>query len=325
MKSIATEGISKAFGKSVALEATDLSIKKGEVFFLVGPSGCGKTTLLRIIAGLESADSGRVFFDGEDVTQLSPSKRDVGFVFQSYALWPHMTVRENIEFGLASRNIAQKESSSRIVRISDLLQLSELLERFPHELSGGQQQRVAIARSLVVGPAILLMDEPLSNLDFKLREAIRRELKALHREFGFTLIYVSHDFDDALALADRVAVLSRGKILACGSPLDLYCRPPDLESAKIVGPLEQIPRSLIKVDGNEPFFCRCESLEIKLDITGGFEINDISYRNGRCLGRLKELGGQSTEGFYAPLDDVRTRRIGERVSVSIDRANIISF
>src|SRR4051812_36741975 len=225
MASVRLQQISKLFGQTQALASIDLSIASGEIFFLLGPSGCGKSTLLRIIAGLHEPSGGRVFFDDRDVTSLPTEKRKAVMCFQSYALWPHMTVRENVRFGLNVRHVDKRAQEERINRVLKLVQMDTLADRKPSQLSGGQQQRVALARALAVEPACLLLDEPLSNLDAKLRQEMRGEIRRICKDGGFTTIYVTHDQKEALSIADRIAILNAGRLEQVGTASDVFHRP----------------------------------------------------------------------------------------------------
>jgi iron(III) transport system ATP-binding protein len=225
MTSVRLENLSKHFGDTVALDATNLTIEAGELFFLLGPSGCGKSTLLRLIAGLHEPTTGKIFFNDKDVTGLPTNDRNAVMVFQSYALWPHMTVAENVRFGLEVRKLARREQAGRVKEVLELVHMEQYAKRKPNELSGGQQQRVALARALVVKPDCLLLDEPLSNLDAKLRLDMRSEIRRICRSAGLTAIYVTHDQKEALSIADRMAILNAGKIEQIGKPQDLYLRP----------------------------------------------------------------------------------------------------
>jgi ABC-type sugar transport system ATPase subunit len=225
MAEVSLEGVNKFYGAVQALRDVSLDVADGEFAVFVGPSGCGKSTLLRSIAGLEGIGAGRISIGGRDVTALAPSERDVAMVFQSYALYPHMTVRENMDFGMKINNFSPEERKARIAEAARILQLEEYLERKPAQLSGGQRQRVAIGRAIVKKPKVFLFDEPLSNLDAKLRVQMRVELEALHRELGATMIYVTHDQVEAMTMADKIVVLNGGRIEQVGAPLDLYHRP----------------------------------------------------------------------------------------------------
>ena len=226
MAEIRLEGVTKIFDRTVrAVDGVDLTIADREFMVLLGPSGCGKTTLMRMVAGLEYPEAGRVVIGGRDVTDLPPRKRQIAMVFQSYAVFPHLSVRDNIAFGLTMANVAKPELRRRVERVAELVQLGPFLERYPAQLSGGQRQRVAVARAIVMEPAVLLMDEPLSNLDALLRLTFRAELKKLVAELRTTTIYVTHDQVEALSLGDRIAVMREGRIVQCGSPMEVYDRP----------------------------------------------------------------------------------------------------
>ena len=229
------EGVNLSYGSTHVLKGIDLAIKPGELFAFLGPSGCGKTTLLRLIAGFAQADTGQVRLDGVDVAPLPPWKRDVGLVFQSYALWPHMTVARNVAFGLEERRRPRAEIDRRVTEALALVGLSELADRRPAQLSGGQQQRVALARTIAIEPKVLLLDEPLSNLDAKLRVSVRRELRALQQRLGLTTIFVTHDQEEANTICDRVAVINAGVVQQVGTPMELYERPANLFVAGFLG------------------------------------------------------------------------------------------
>ncbi|MEO8339463.1 MAG: ABC transporter ATP-binding protein [Nitrospirota bacterium] len=239
MAEVCIEHVSKQFGKTKVLPDVSLTIKDGEFFTIVGPSGCGKSTLLQLLAGLDRPTSGRILFDGEDVTDLEPRERDVALVFQSYALYPHMTVRDNLSFPLRvtrrKTGLERSHIESEVQRVAGLLGLEPLLGRWPRELSGGQRQRVALGRALIRQPKLFLLDEPLSNLDAQLRSVMRAELRRLHDRLGTTMIYVTHDQTEAMTLADRVAVLDRGVVQQVGPPQALYDQPSNLFVAKFLG------------------------------------------------------------------------------------------
>jgi multiple sugar transport system ATP-binding protein len=223
---IRLDGVTKIFDKKVrAVDQVDLTINDREFMVLLGPSGCGKTTLMRMIAGLEYPDGGRVLIGERDVTDLPPRRRDIAMVFQSYAVFPHLTVFENIAFGLRMRNIAKAAVAAKVEQAAALVQLEPYLARYPAQLSGGQRQRVAVARAIVMEPAVMLMDEPLSNLDALLRLTFRAELKRLVADIATTTIYVTHDQVEALSLGDRIAVMREGRIVQCGTPMAVYDRP----------------------------------------------------------------------------------------------------
>jgi iron(III) transport system ATP-binding protein len=225
MTTVRLANITKKFGNTVALAGIDLEVAAGELFFLLGPSGCGKSTLLRLIAGLHEPTAGRIFFNERDVTALPTNQRNAVMCFQSYALWPHMSVRENVRFGLSVRGADKTEQSHRVDEVLSLVQMLDLAERKPNQLSGGQQQRVALARALAVKPDCLLLDEPLSNLDAKLRQQMRGDIQRICKTAGFTTIYVTHDQKEALSIADRIAVMNAGRIEQVGTPSEVYHRP----------------------------------------------------------------------------------------------------
>jgi len=222
---IRLENITKEFGDFKALDGIDLEIEEGEFMALLGPSGSGKSTLLYIIAGIYKPTKGRIYFDDGDVTDLPPKDRNVGLVFQNWALYPHMSVFENITFPLELRKVAKGEIRRKVAEVTEMLKIENLLDRYPWQLSGGQQQRVAIARALVKEPDVLLLDEPLSNLDALLRIEVRAELKRLQKKLGITAVYVTHDQAEALAMADRIAVIKDGRLLQVGTPEEIYERP----------------------------------------------------------------------------------------------------
>ncbi|MBO9186760.1 ABC transporter ATP-binding protein [Rhizobium sp. L80/93] len=232
---LSIEGIGKRYGMATALEAIDIGVSRGEFLALLGPSGCGKTTLLRIIAGLLNADGGKIVLDGLYITDLPPWKRDIGLVFQNYALFPHMSVRENVGFGLQMRKIDARAIVPLVDEALDVVRLRDYAERRPSELSGGQQQRVAIARAIAIKPRLLLLDEPLSNLDAVLRNSVRVELRELHERTGLTTIMVTHDQAEALTLADRIAVLSQGSVLQHDTAEVIYEQPQTAFVAAFVG------------------------------------------------------------------------------------------
>lgn len=233
--SVKFEGINLSFGKTHVLKGIDLEIEPGELFAFLGPSGCGKTTLLRLLAGFESAQTGQVIIGDKEVSYLPPWQRNLGMVFQSYALWPHMTIRKNVAFGLEERHVPRSEINKRTDKALELVGLLELAERRPSQLSGGQQQRVALARTIVIEPQVLLLDEPLSNLDAKLRIQMRHELLDLQRKLSITTIFVTHDQEEANTIADRIALMKDGVIQQIGTPVELYDHPVNRFVADFLG------------------------------------------------------------------------------------------
>jgi len=246
---IAVEKVTKRFGALAAASDVTLAIDEGELFTLLGPSGCGKTTLLRLIAGFYTPDEGEVRFDDQRVNEVPPHDRGSGMVFQNYALWPHMTVFDNVAYGLKLRKLAPAEIAQRVHAVLEKVKLAGLDKRYPGQLSGGQQQRVALARALVLNPKILLLDEPLSNLDAKIRIQVRAEIRKLQKELGITTIYVTHDQEEALTLSDRIAVFDKGKLLEVGPPKQLYEYPRTRFVADFIGINNLIEGTVTAVDG----------------------------------------------------------------------------
>jgi len=229
------KNINVSYGKNHVLKNVNIDIREKDFFTFLGPSGCGKTTLLRLIAGFEQSQSGELFIDGKEVSKLNPWERDVGLVFQNYALWPHMTVFKNISFGLEEKKVPKNEINDRVDEVLELVGMQELKHRYPYQLSGGQQQRVALARTIVVRPKVLLLDEPLSNLDAKLRNQMRIELLELHNKLQITTIFVTHDQEEANSISDNIAIFNEGIIQQVGAPIDLYNNPENLFVANFLG------------------------------------------------------------------------------------------
>lgn len=289
MVRIRTENLTKRFGNVIAVDRATLEIKDGEFFTLLGPSGCGKTTFLRCIAGLELPDEGRIYFDDEDVTDVPPHKRDTGMVFQNYALWPHMNVFDNIAYGLKIKGYKKEEIMRRVKEVLKLVKLEGLENRTPHQLSGGQQQRVALARAIVINPRVLLFDEPLSNLDAKLRLEMRAELKKLQRDLGVTTIYVTHDQEEAMSISDRIAIMNKGKIMQIGTPREIYENPKNEFVAKFIG-------------------------------QGTFFKGEVVEEDGYLI---IEIGGYNKRVKARPSDPTNPPRIGDRVLVLIRPENFV--
>jgi putative spermidine/putrescine transport system ATP-binding protein len=235
------EGLSRRYGPVVALDGLDLTVQAGELVALLGPSGCGKTTTLRLLAGLEDADAGQITVAGADITRLPASKRDMGMVFQAYSLFPHMTVRQNVAFGLRLRRVNSAQRDRRAIEMLDLVGLSTQADRYPHQISGGQQQRVALARALAIEPQVLLLDEPLSALDAKVRAQLRDQIRRIQLEVGITTLFVTHDQEEALAIADRVGVMREGRLEQLATPTDVYSRPATSFVAEFVGLTNRLP------------------------------------------------------------------------------------
>ncbi|PZW79194.1 putative spermidine/putrescine transport system ATP-binding protein [Pseudomonas sp. 2848] len=235
MSFVSVQKLQKSYAGSPVFENIDCQIERGEFVTLLGPSGCGKSTLLRCIAGLTPVDSGRILLDGQDIVPLSPQKRGIGMVFQSYALFPNMTVEQNIAFGLRMQKVKADESQARVREVLDLVELGSFATRYPHQLSGGQCQRVALARSLVTRPRLLLLDEPLSALDARIRKHLREQIRAIQRELGLTTIFVTHDQEEALTMSDRIVLMNQGRIVQSGDAETLYTAPVDLFAAGFIG------------------------------------------------------------------------------------------
>lgn len=247
MTAVTFEQVSKEWDSTIALHPTDLSLAAGQFSVLLGPSGCGKTTTLRLISGLETPTAGKISIFGQDVTTVAPSQRGVSMVFQNYALFPHLTVAENVAFGLRVRGVANTVIADRLKHVLDLLSLSKYRERKPGQLSGGQQQRVALARALVADSKLCLMDEPLSNLDAQLRQEMRHELRALQQKLGLSVVYVTHDQTEAMSMADRVVLLKDGRIQQVATPYEIYQAPASLFVAQFIGSSRM---NILKLDGN---------------------------------------------------------------------------
>jgi putative spermidine/putrescine transport system ATP-binding protein len=281
---IKLQDVTKTFdGKIVAVDGVTLDIQAGEFFSLLGPSGCGKTTSLRMIAGFEMPDSGRVHVGGRDITDLPVHKRDMGMVFQSYALFPHRTVAQNVAFGLRMRDVPRPEIERRVAAALAQVALTGLEDRKPGQLSGGQQQRVALARALVIEPRVLLCDEPLGALDRKLRQQMQFELKELQRRLGVTLVFVTHDQEEALAMSDRIAVMSRGKVEQVGSPTEIYGRPRTRFVADFIGEINLLE------DGPRPGALRPEKIQL-VPVEGARisgKIETANFLGGATLYRVR--------------------------------------
>ena len=278
MRSVRLEHITKKFGKAKGVEDVDIHIKSGEFFTFLGPSGCGKTTTLRIIAGFYFPTAGKVYFDNEDITGLKPNKRNIGMVFQNYALFPHMTVFENIAFGLQVRKLSKSEIKTKVEKAQKLVHLEQYGSRKITELSGGQQQRVALARALVIEPDILLLDEPLSNLDAKLREETRIEIKRLQVELGITTIYVTHDQHEAMSMSDRIMVMDSGEIQQIGTPQEIYNKPVNHFVASFIGESNIIKANVKNVNDTQ----------VTVDIGSGLTLKGLRDNSSSALDYARE-------------------------------------
>jgi putative spermidine/putrescine transport system ATP-binding protein len=340
--------VRRAFGAQVALQGMDLTIKGGEFVALLGPSGCGKSTALNCLAGLLPLTGGRIWLDGKRIDHLPPERRGFGMVFQNYALFPHMSVRRNIAFGLSMRKVAKAELNRRVDEALRLVQLVEHADKFPAQLSGGQQQRVAIARAIVLEPPLVLMDEPLSNLDASLRLEMRTEIRRLHQSLGLTTVYVTHDQEEALALADRLVVLRHGEVQQVGSPEDVYAHPANRYVAGFMGYRNMLPVKVRQAteehatvtgegvdlvglnrdgltDGDAVVAVRPEDFTLVLpnaagaDNTVSAEVEIVEYHGREQAVQARLAGGQPlhvrTNSRLAPGDTVQLRVPVERVLV----------
>ncbi len=270
MEVVKVQNLRKYYGEVRALDDVSLSVSESEILAVIGPSGSGKTTLLRAIAGFVSLDSGRIIINSRDVTDVPPEKRNVSMFFQNYALWPHMTVYENVAYGLKIRKMSKLEIREKVEWALSFLEISHLAKRKPSQLSGGQQQRVALARAIVVRPDVLLLDEPLSNLDAKIRTRIRSDLRELLKKLGIPTLYVTHDQEEALSIADRIAVMNQGKLLQLGTPQEVYKNPSDLFVADFVGMnnvirIQTKPGEQVKI-GNKNFVAKSEFLTLVIRV-----------------------------------------------------------
>jgi putative spermidine/putrescine transport system ATP-binding protein len=302
--SVRLERVAKSYGSTTVLHGVDLELAPGELICLLGPSGCGKTTALRCIAGLEPVSGGRVLIGDDDVTGVLVNRRDIGMVFQQYSLFPHLTVARNVEFGLEMRRVPRAERSARSADMLDIVGLSHLAERFPHELSGGQQQRVALARALVTRPRALLLDEPLSALDAKVRVRLREQIRLIQTELGITTVFVTHDQEEALAVSDRVAVMEGGRIAQLGTPEELYRRPASPFVADFVGLSNRVDGRL---EGDRVIVRGAELPVVAPPATGGAEVRVYVRPEHVRLGAGSQRGAGQLDavvvssGFLGPI------------------------
>jgi iron(III) transport system ATP-binding protein len=354
MVSVKFECVTKILGQVRAVDNLTLDIGAGELFFLLGPSGCGKTTALRTVAGFYTPDEGRILFNGQDESRVPPHKRNTGMVFQNYALWPHMDVQSNVAYGLKMRRVSEADKEKRVRHALEIVHMQSYAERMPNQLSGGQQQRIALARALVIEPDVVLLDEPLSNLDAKLRVEMRTHIKDIHRKIGRTMIYVTHDQAEALSMADRIAVMRRGRLVQAGTPHELYTRPESAFVAEFIGgtnlirgTLEEVGELLtVKTQAGivrgqngvkgmargEPVFCsvRPESLRLKpatgspSDATNELiaEVQSIMY-----LGDNEQYSLRLADSaiVYAVEHNPTTRKaeVGDRLALQFDPQAVV--
>ncbi len=329
MATVSLSRVTKNYGAVQALSDVSLVVPDGAFVVFVGPSGCGKSTLLRSIAGLESIDSGTISIDDRDVTWLEPSDRDLSMVFQSYALYPHMTVRANMEFGMKVNGTGPAERARRVDEAARVLQLSELLDRKPAQLSGGQRQRVAIGRSIVKNPKVFLFDEPLSNLDAKLRVQMRIELESLHKELGATMIYVTHDQVEAMTMADQIVVLDRGRVEQVGRPMELYHRP---ASEFVAGFIGSPAMNIFDVDTSVGHAVGAREGAVRVGIRPE-HVEIVASGIGAAVRVKEQLGGESylyarTEDgvdLVVKTDGDDTHTVGETLSLNLPRDRVHQF
>lgn len=313
---VSIQDIGKFFGDNEVLKNVDIEIGKGEFFTLLGSSGCGKTTLLRCIAGFEKPTSGKILFGTRDVGLLNPWEKDVGFVFQNYALWPHKTIFENIAYGLKVRKISKKEIDETVAWALDMIDLPGVEKRYPNQLSGGQQQRIAIARALVIKPQVLLLDEPLSNLDAKLRIKMRQDIRNLQQKLGITTIYVTHDQEEALEISDHIAVFSKGVVQQVGTPEEIYGSPQNKFVANFVGKSNfvegTIAGGVFTTNGGTVFPCQLPD-ERQGDVT-------LSFRPEKACFCAESDGIRGTiqVGYYRGTDYQYLIQVDEKTTVSIN-------
>ncbi len=334
--------VRKTFGDNVALESLDLDVRDGELITLLGPSGCGKTTALRIAAGFEFADSGAVLVAGADITRTPAHKRNMGMVFQSYSLFPNLTVAKNIEFGLRTRGVVGGQRHLRVGEMLELVQLLPFADRYPHQLSGGQQQRVALARALAVQPRVLLLDEPLSALDAKVRTTLRDEIRRIQTEVGITTLFVTHDQEEALAISDRICVMSQGRVEQLGSPTEVYRNPTTAFVARFVGSMNEFDAEVtgpseVTVAGQRISAPGAAATAAGSRVSMLVRPEDLSLSEGGLPGTVTSVtfqGATTLVGVRLDVLDHLVRadvgrgsadhlQIGDRVAVGINGANAV--
>jgi len=345
---IGIERVTKRFDDFVAVDAADFAIERGEFFSMLGPSGCGKTTTLRMIAGFEQPTAGRITLEGKDVSRVPPYKRNVNTVFQHYALFPHMSVSDNVAFGPRSRRVARHEISERVRELLEVVRLTDFADRRPGQLSGGQQQRVALARALVNYPSALLLDEPLGALDLKLRQAMQLELKRIQREVGITFVYVTHDQEEALTMSDRIAVMNEGKVEQIAPPEEIYHSPASVFVAGFIGVANLLPATIsaihgetadvtlagdtraevpvgpgeLLVHGRGTVMLRPERIGVRVDepTNGGPRLRttvaDLTFQGPLVRAALRTVDGSEVVAHIGPEDDLPMLRPGDAVWIT---------
>ncbi|HHU03207.1 MAG TPA: ABC transporter ATP-binding protein [Christensenellaceae bacterium] len=322
MAEIRFEKVSKKFGTKTIIKDLDLTIEDGSFTVMIGPSGCGKTTLLRMIAGIGPQTSGKIYLDGKDISDIPPAKRNVAMVFQNYAIYPTMTVRENIEFGLKNNKVPKEERDRLVREVTESVGIDDLLERKPNTLSGGQRQRIALARAMIKKPKVFLMDEPLSNLDAKLRSGMRTELIELHKRLKTTFVYVTHDQIEAMSMASHIILMNDGEIIQSDSPRDIYNNPKNLFTAQFIGSPQM---NVLKAAGNEISFCfRPEKVHMSI------EASNLFYcRKGEIV--TKEMLGSETlyqirfEGQSVMVKSLDDNFQEGPIYISVDKQDILLF
>jgi len=354
MVSVKFERVTKILGQTRAVDDLTLEINSGELFFLLGPSGCGKTTALRLVAGFYIPDEGKIIFNERDQSGVPPHKRNTGMVFQNYALWPHMDVRNNVAYGLKMRRVSEEEKNKRVARALETVQMETYAERMPNQLSGGEQQRVALARALVIEPDVILLDEPLSNLDAKLRIEMRGQIKEIHRKIARTMIYVTHDQAEALSMADRIAVMRRGRIVQVGTPRQLYTRAESAFVAEFIGGANLLPgtleergewltvrtqvgvvRALNGVKGmarGDPVVCSVRPESVRLRRAEGPTSEQVNQLTGEVqsimyLGDSEQYSLRLADGSFVRAVEynptARKAEVGDRVALQVDAHDVI--
>jgi iron(III) transport system ATP-binding protein len=317
MEILELKGISKRFERLDVLKNVTFAVEGGEIFFILGPSGCGKTTLLRIITGFTYPDSGKVILAGKDITRVSPANRNIGMVFQNYALWPHLNVWQNVSYGPEIKKFPNEIIRKKTEKVLEITKLTPFQDQFPSKLSGGQQQRVALARAIIMEPNLLLLDEPLSNLDARLREEMRSEIRRIQRETKITMLYVTHDQKEAMAMGTKIAVMNEGKLIQTGSPVQIYSEPADKFTASFLGDINILKA---EVTGKSDKYLEVTTPE------GPFHLTKRGlYETGMKI----EIGFRPENVFYGQEINIITGRVTEteyqgetvKVSITTDRGN----